>query len=215
MISGDFNSRISDTQPCDELFAPEKYLENINTLSFFDSNCNENITRHSQDNTINMFGKSFIEFIAGFNLTVLNGIFKKNNDSSFTYMSPTGNSVIDYFLVSDSLFDCTDKMLILNRTESFHFPISLTLKLDDIQCVQNKIKQESSTNTDYGFLKWENEKRDEFIFECSQNNLRSYLQRLENDIHINVDNCISKFCDFFMNASTMMKKSPKGNKSLK
>ena len=47
------------------------------------------------------------------------------------------------------------------------------------------------------------------------NNLRSYLQRLENDIYINVDNCISKFCDFFMNASTMMKKSPKGNKSLK
>ena len=47
MLSGDFNSRISDTQPCDELFNTEKYLENINTLSFFDSNCYESMTRNS------------------------------------------------------------------------------------------------------------------------------------------------------------------------
>ena len=213
MISGDFNSRISDTQPCDELFASEKYLENINTLSFFDSNCYESMARNSQDKTTNMFGKSFIEFIAGFNLIVLNGISLKDNDSSFTFMSPTGNSVIDYFVVSDSLFHLTDKMLVLTRTESFHFPISLTLKLKDIQCVQNN--HQLSTKTDYDFLKWDNEKRNQFLYKCSLNNFRSYLQLLERDICVNADKCISMFCDFLKNASTMMKKSPKGNKSLK
>ena len=129
IITGDFNSRISNVQPCEELVVSDKYIENINTLSFFDSNCCENLTRLSEDNTTNAFGKSFIELIASFNLIVLNGMLQKDNDMCFTFMSPTGNSVIDYFLVSDTLLSCTNKMRVLDRTESFHLPISLTLNL--------------------------------------------------------------------------------------
>ena len=35
IITGDFNSRISNVQPCEELVVSDKYIENINTLSFF------------------------------------------------------------------------------------------------------------------------------------------------------------------------------------
>ena len=126
------------------------------------------MTRFSQDNTTNIFGKSFIEFIAGFNLIVLNGMSIKDNDTSFTYMSSTGNSVIDYFIVSDTLLNCTNKMSVLTRTESFHFPISLTLNLTDVQCVQNQTEHKSNFNKEYKAFKWDNEKLDQFIHECSK-----------------------------------------------
>ena len=129
-------------------------------------------------------------------------------------MSPTGNSVIDYFIVSDTLLNCTNKMSVLTRTESFHFPISLTLNLKDVQCVQNQTEHQSNIKKEYEFLKWDNEKLDQFIQECLNNNFRSYLQCLEYDLCKNVDTCISLFCDFFMNASIMMRKKKIDNKSL-
>ena len=216
LLTGDFNSRIGNTQPCEELIISDKYIENINTLSFFDSNCYEDFTRLSEDNTTNIFGKSFIELIASFNLIVLNGLLQKENDMCFTYLSPTGNSVIDYFLVSDTLLTCTNKMSVLSRTESFHLPISLTLNLDtnDIQCVQNNSNEQMMKNEEYNFIKWDNEKLNQFMFQCSVNNFELYLQYLENDLENNVDACIKKFCQFFLNASFMMETTCKKIKNL-
>ena len=45
------------------------------------------------------------------------------------------------------------------------------------------------------------------MYECSTNNLKSYLQSLENDLENDVDVCIKMFCNFFLNACSMMKKS--------
>ena len=62
LISGDFNARIDQCQPYEELVIADKYIENINTLSFFDKNCRDDLSRKSEGKTINNFGKSYWKF---------------------------------------------------------------------------------------------------------------------------------------------------------
>ena len=64
VLSGDFNARIDQTQPYQEMAIADKYIDNVNTLSFFDENSCENINRKSEDKTVNTFGKAFIKFLA-------------------------------------------------------------------------------------------------------------------------------------------------------
>ena len=129
IISGDFNARIGDTQPFEDLQVAEKYMGNVNSLSFFDSFDYESLSRLSEDKTINLFGKSFCELIASFNLIVLNGLRHIDDTGCFTFISPTGNSVVDYFLVSETLMNYSINMTIPSRTESFHMPICLCFEL--------------------------------------------------------------------------------------
>ena len=115
---------------------------------------------------------------------------------------------IDYFLVSDTLLSCTNKMRVLDRNESFYLPISITLNLQniDVQCVQNNNDDQIIKSRERNLIKWDNEKLSQFMYECSVNDLKSHLQSLENDLENNVDKCIAMFCNFVLNASSMMKK---------
>ena len=47
----------------------------------------------------------------------------------FTFVGPTGNSVIDYAICSDHLYKCIENFEIGDRTESCHFPVIITFDL--------------------------------------------------------------------------------------
>ena len=112
VLSGDFNARINQYQPYQEIAIADKYTENINTLSFFDENSCDDLCRKSEDKTLNNFGKSFIEFLASYKFIVLNGLVEGDKNGCFTYISQMGNSVIDYFVVSESLLNYCVEMTV-------------------------------------------------------------------------------------------------------
>ena len=59
--------------------------------------------RRSQDSEENDFGKLFQELCTQFDLCLLNGACEVDERGFYTFVSATGNSVIDYFALSRSI----------------------------------------------------------------------------------------------------------------
>ena len=91
ILCGDFNSRTSDVTMNSEANIHDM-LSNV-----FGS------SRKSQDSKVSDFGKMLLSLSLSFNLTILNGLIAGDERGKFTYISPHGNSVIDYFTVSTEL----------------------------------------------------------------------------------------------------------------
>ena len=63
-----------------------------------------------------------------FNL-VLNGLLPGDEDRNFTYISHSGSSIIDYFIMSRCLFHLGLQLSIIPETDSKHMPVKMSLKL--------------------------------------------------------------------------------------
>ena len=138
ILCGDFNSRTSCIQPISEINETDKYL-NTEVFSAEDAKC---FGRKSEDSQLNVFGRSFIEMCFCLDLFILNGSSKGDIDGSFTFMSPNGNSVVDYFLISDDLLGKDLELKVHSRVESWHMPISLVFSFrdDDREDTVKKVK---------------------------------------------------------------------------
>ena len=209
LISGDFNSRINQQQPFNDLLIAEKYTENVNSLSFFDKNMNENLSRVSEDKTTNVFGKAFIDFVASYNLIVLNGFSNGDRNGKFTYISPTGNSVIDYFVVSDALLKYSVDMTVHSRVESQHMPITLCLNISDLPYERDKHVPSYVNNS---YLRWDEQKLSQFLNECSSCNLKLFLSNLHPVLNNDVNKCVESLSEFYRKMSHMMYREIKNTK---
>ena len=88
--------------------------------------------RSSQDLGSNAFGAELLNLCSALQCSILNGIKTFGFDDSETYVSQTGSSTIDYFILSNDL--CTQELLESltvdsNCVESDHLPVTLTLQL--------------------------------------------------------------------------------------
>ena len=81
IICGDLNARTGSCQ---------------DTIPEIDVNI---LPRINLDESVNSHGKSLIEFLKDTKFTILNGRVTPNKDN-FTYITPKGKSVVDYFLSS-------------------------------------------------------------------------------------------------------------------
>ena len=82
-------------------------------------------SRISQDSQINDFGKRLLELCTLFDLQLINGCRPWDNHDKFTFKSDQGCSVVDYFLMSNSLLDFVHTFSVEDRTESDHMPVEL------------------------------------------------------------------------------------------
>ena len=89
------------------------------------------------------------------NLVILNRFSKGDKDGSFTNISHNGNSVVDYFIVSDSLV-CNVDMFVENEIYSSHMPLVLYVNTHNT----NKPVCDNSSNQNKIIMKyiWNNEK---------------------------------------------------------
>ena len=60
--------------------------------------------RRSKDKTVNRLGKKLIELCQDFNLFILNGRGEGDREGEWTFVSERGTSVVDYSLVSGSIY---------------------------------------------------------------------------------------------------------------
>ncbi|KAK6171738.1 hypothetical protein SNE40_018176 [Patella caerulea] len=72
-----------------------------------------------------------------FEIHMLNGRSNLDKPGNFTYMGPSGNSVVDYIIVSTNIFDAFCDFQVLNNDESDHFPITCNIKTNTKPAVRD------------------------------------------------------------------------------
>ena len=205
LIIGDLNSRSANIQPLDECSIASKFTDDINNLSFFDYSLSA-FARHSKDTTLNAFGKSLIELCASFNFVILNGFCRGDQEGEFTFISPNGNSVIDYCIISEDLLSCDMFLKVEERIESWHLPLSL-----DIEFLSNTLItcEPTVSHCEYYKPKWLNENIDYFESEWLNNDCSINIASLIDIVKKNPDyttDCISAFSELLVNSAHMMSK---------
>ena len=201
LLNGDLNSRTSNVaQPVSN-----------DEDTFYDSvHSEDTVTRHSQDKTINTFGSSLLYTCSALDLCILNGTCNGDRHGGYTYISDNGCSVIDYFLMSRSLYanvfdEC--KLEVLERTECKHLPVRLTLKVEN----DNNVK-ETNRNEQQKPIKIEKFNWDEniaYLFEEALTN-EHFLSSINDAlmyIPMNIDDALEKFNGCLKEAASCMKKT--------
>ena len=203
MVMGDLNSRISNIQPVNECNVATRYTDNVNSVSFFTDN-NPIYSRQSEDVTISTFGRSLIEMCAAFEFIILNGCNNGDEKGALTYISSTGNSVIDYCILSEDLLVNDLHFYVHSRVDSKHMPISLVFK-SNTRIDVNEISA-------YSYEKhiWDVKHIDQFNREWKDNDINQNVQQLDQIMHNDVDltsDCITAFSELLINCAHMMLKT--------
>ena len=126
-------------------------------------------------------------------------------DGGFTFISPNGNSVVDYFIVSNSLVDSLRPTIsVINSINSWHLPITLSVSLTDDNLTSN------SSGT-YNRIIWDENKVNEFVHainnDDSVTNIRKAYEHIE---HNNIDGAVACYNTILKEASScMVKRIPK------
>lgn len=156
-------------------------------------------SRNSQDAVTNVFGCSLLSLCLGFELQILNGTIEGDRHGAYTYISQTGNSVIDYFLVSKDFLPFCRTMEVKENILSAHLCLELILhSVIDERCTPKVFETTK--------LVW-----DTRLYETYVDNLRTNFGMLDMDIDPLDDPDIDVMCAditraFVQSAECMRKK---------
>ncbi|XP_077996531.1 uncharacterized protein LOC144449832 [Glandiceps talaboti] len=188
IVTGDFNARtgcesdyIIDDDP--------KYVIDDNCDYDADSFC---VRRASKDKIVNTFGRTLLSLCATFNLHIVNGRSGSDvNNGDFTCISNNGASVVDYVLVSTSLFNLISDFCIDLRTESDHFPLKFNLF--------TMSKTYETTKPHIGEIKyvWKNDQSERFVSFLHSEPVISRLNTIVRNVNFDVNDFIVVWQDIF------------------
>jgi len=101
-------------------------------------------TRNSDDRELSIFGRELINICNSFDCVIANGLCRFGFDDSLTFVSSTGGSTIDYFIISSDL--CLQHRIrslrVLPLIESPHSPVCISVNtlLDNHNTDTQKVK---------------------------------------------------------------------------
>lgn len=152
-ICGDFNARTGQSNSKD-----------ISNDAGLGQEPGEFLERSSIDLVVNNFGRSLLNFCEAVGCSILNGAIEFKFDNRETFISATGSSLIDYFILSNDL--CSLRVLhslkvLSSCVESNHLPVSLFLKTDLNVNVANPSRDAKPQWTEK--LVWDKDKSGEFV----------------------------------------------------
>ena len=203
VVCGDLNSRTASVQPIDESHMLSKYLDDYSSSPLIDTDIVYN--RRSEDKLINNFGHRLLEMCGSLNLVILNGFTDGDKEGSFTNITHNGNSVVDYFIVSDSLVNNVD-MSVKNEIYSSHMPIVLYFNVNTTNYAPENVDHSSLNNTFTKYI-WMNDKVDTFIDYFKLEETSKSIVELIDTMYINLNACISNFNSIILDASQSMLKT--------
>ena len=125
IICGDLNARTvntSDVDPVDDI-----YEMNSDNHSESRTPADNDTRRTSKDNTVNSFGRYLIGICEEFGLSILNGLQYLNFSYDFTYISQTGCSLDDYFIISASMLSKCRRFNVIPMVESKHLAVEMSI----------------------------------------------------------------------------------------
>ncbi|RUA06843.1 MAG: hypothetical protein DSY43_01110, partial [Gammaproteobacteria bacterium] len=114
IMFGDFNSRTGAQN-----VAVNSSLQDV-SMDLYEARC-------SRDDVINPFGRSLLSLCLSFELTILNGCVAGDALGKYTYISNTGDSVIDYLIISAELRDLCESLVVQENVLSSHMYVEFNL----------------------------------------------------------------------------------------
>ena len=148
------------------------------------NNCS--VKRSSKDTIINHYGRwSLLDFCFLFDLMIVNGACSMDTDGEFTFVSPNGSGVVDYFLVSKDIKPLCD-VKIADHLFSWHLPVEMYWRND----CENK---EDSPVSQVGEEKvvWSDAHEEIYRDELNSTEFKECLEKskdvMETDVHGSVD----------------------------
>lgn len=121
LLAGDLNSRVSNFSSC--------LHENV--MSVYDDlykSGSLNVGRNSEDTVLNSYGKLLLNACTALDMCMVNGMCEGDLQGRYTYISDSGSSVNDYFLMSRDLFFMLSdicKLHVREKIDSDHMPLEL------------------------------------------------------------------------------------------
>jgi len=160
--------------------------------------------RSSQDFGSNAFGTELLNLCSALQCSILNGIKTFGFDDSETYVSQTGSSTIDYFIVSNDL--CKQELLeslVVDSScvESDHLPVSLTLKLSPRA---PKMKHETEEVRWVEKLVWDKDKVPEFLEILTSTATQAEITHARATVSTDINLAIHAFVECLKKASACM-----------
>ena len=116
--------------------------------------------RVSKDTVVNDFGRYLLNVCTEFDLTILNRSVDGSNIGNYTYISPMGCSVVDYFVASKTLLALSLRLNAGQRIESKHMPVELLIESNNTE-----VKRSDNITKLFKIEKfqWDEEKRSTFM----------------------------------------------------
>ena len=194
IVGGDLNARIADwaytdDQDEDEDESPTTYV------------------RDSQDSFINMSGRTLIEFCTTFGLTPMSGLKMKNFTSKFTFIGHRGSSIVDHFITSVELIDTVKEFITVDRIESSHLPIVLSLETNDADLIIS----DDASNEPFEKIKWQESKVEECLNILNKPTTQKLLSDAEESLD-DIDSSLNLFNQALENVNKPMKQTITPNK---
>ena len=216
LISGDLNSRISNLQECNL-----DYVYNNDVSNFVNLPLSENVIisddflkndmslqRVNKDKNVNDYGYKLIDMCNECDLAILNGrAGSDKGQGQTTFCGPKGESTVDFVLCDKQVlryfkdFDISDhvpysdhKMLI--------FKMKAFINVND----DNSNNSNNSSNNERKFYtKWNEEKRENFIANLSENEITLRCKDLARELQNNkckdaLDLIVNEFSNLITNA---------------
>ena len=131
-------------------------------------------TRASDDSATNVFGWQFLSLCFSFELYILNGSCTPESSKLCTYISSHGDSVIDYFAVSSDLLHQATRVVVDERVESEHMPVTSSWLTTEVHRPQAATKTNQPQITK---LVWEPHKEEMVKSELNSVSFRDKLSR--------------------------------------
>ena len=197
LINGDLNARIGDWA-----FTEEE------TSNMEGDDQSYTYIRQSQDQQLNGYGKVLIELCTTFGLTPIAGLVERNFSSACTFLGHRGSSLVDHFIASVNILDYITNYMTVNRIESNHLPIVLTMqKGEGIESDLDEENKEFMVK-----MKWQESKEKESQNILNKKATQKLLQTAEEQIEIDIDESISHFNEAMDQVNKPMKQTIKTNK---
>ena len=162
------------------------------------------IKRTSKDNTVNSFGRYLISICEEFSLSVLNGLQSLNYPGDYTYVSQTGCSLVDYFIISTNMLSKCMRLSVLPMIECKHLAAELS-----IATTHTDVAVKGTVNKAFSFVKykWDEEKSASFSCMMQTEHAQALMNEATSLINCEINQALSKFNECFEHTGECMKRN--------
>ena len=155
---------------------------------------------------VNNFGKSLLNLCFMLDCLILNGCCDHDRSGEYTYVSPHGSSLINYFLKSEDLFLVKCNLRVGDRVDSWHKPVELCWNN-----VAHNIEKPVATESREERITWSEEFTLTYTDELCSPDVKLCVQEAVSALSTNVDKLIDIIVRALYGAAACMMKAA-GNK---
>ena len=206
ILSGDLNARIKDMQPVSDCDYFSRFTDNS---FFFD--LTEYFTRKSKDLVLNTYGRYLYEFCHNYDLFILNGFCKSDLAGNFTFTSPNGQSVIDYFIVSQNILQCDIDLNVIANITSWHLPLVFSLNFS-CKCQDTLLESPDIENAKR--IVWDDNLSNDYMSNVNKLLNDNVIASLSDGVFSNINNVVSSLSRALLESADFMSRTFYNNRNM-